>query len=54
MVMLQEREGRQLFKECFAYGDSIADSELFQSVGNPFMVNPGRRLRALMKNADER
>ncbi len=25
MVMLQEREGRQLLKECFAYGDSIAD-----------------------------
>ena len=36
-------------KECFAYGDSMADSGLFQSVGNPSVVNPGRRLYGLAK-----
>ncbi len=34
-------------KECFAYGDSMADSALFRSVGNPSVVNPGRRLCAI-------
>ncbi len=36
-------------KECFAYGDSMADSALFRSVGNPYAVNPGRRLRVIAK-----
>ncbi len=34
-------------KECFAYGDSITDSGLFRIVGNPVVVNPGRRLRVI-------
>ncbi len=36
-------------KECFAYGDSIADSGLFRIVGNPVVVNPARRLYGLAK-----
>ena len=34
-------------KECFAYGDSIADIGVFRSVGNPYVVNPARRLRLI-------
>lgn len=36
-------------KQCFAYGDSLSDIGVFESVGNPCIVNPGRRLRAIAK-----
>lgn len=34
-------------KQCFAYGDSMADIGVFESIGDPYVVNPGRRLRAI-------
>lgn len=34
-------------EQCFAYGDSMADIGVFDSVGYPYVVNPGRRLHAI-------
>lgn len=47
IVLRYAQEQRIKLKECFAYGDSIADSGLFRSVGNSFVVNPGRRLKGI-------
>lgn len=49
IVLRYTQEHGIKLKECFAYGDSIADSGLFRSVGNPFVVNPGRRLHGIAK-----
>ncbi len=49
IVLRYAHENAINLKECFAYGDSMADSGLFQSVGNPSVVNPGRRLYGLAK-----
>lgn len=43
------REYRIDLKESFAYGDCLSDMGLFESVGNPRAVNPGRRLSAVAK-----
>lgn len=43
------REYRIDLKQCFAYGDSLSDMGIFESVGNPCVVNPGRRLSAIAK-----
>ncbi len=34
----------------FAYGDSYADREFLESVGNPVAINPDRRLKKLAKS----
>jgi len=31
-------------RKCFAYGDSVSDINVFEFVGNPCVVNPGRKL----------
>lgn len=49
IVLRYAKEQVANLKECFAYGDSVADSGLFRSVGNPSVVNPGRRLRVIAK-----
>jgi len=36
-------------KDSFAYGDSLSDMCLFECIGNPIIVNPGRRLLAAAK-----
>lgn len=35
--------------QCYAYGDSMADVDVFESVGNPCVVNPGWRLNSVAK-----
>ena len=37
-------------KSSYAYGDSYADTELLECVGNPVAVNPDRRLRKLARS----
>ena len=34
-------------ERCYAYGDSYADKQFLESVGNPVAVNPDRRLRKI-------
>ena len=34
-------------EQCYAYGDSYADKEFLESVGNPVAVNPDRRLNKI-------
>ena len=34
-------------ERCYAYGDSYADKEFLESVGNPVAVNPDRRLKKI-------
>ncbi len=47
IVLSYAREKGINLRECYAYGDSMADLGVFESVGNSYMVNPGRRLSAI-------
>ena len=46
---LSESAGIDL-EQCYAYGDSYADKEFLESVGNPVAVNPDRRLRKIAES----
>lgn len=48
LLSYTKEQGVDLIKS-FAYGDSMADMGIFESVGNPRVVNPGRRLRVIAK-----
>lgn len=44
-ILLSYSKGHDIdLKKCFAYGDSMSDINVFECVGNPCVVNPGRRL----------
>ena len=46
---LSESQGIDL-ERSYAYGDSYADKEFLESVGNPVAVNPDRRLRKIAES----
>lgn len=49
IILSYAREREIDLKQCFAYGDSMSDIAIFESVGNPCVVNPGRRLFSIAK-----
>ena len=43
------REGAMELRECYAYGNSLADGAMLSAVGKPHAVNPGREFARLAR-----